>query len=197
MQVIRHGSRFARAASMSIKAAAAEGGPVAAARRKALGQWHAARREGPAAGKAADIVGVPRATLFSWDKLRRENRLEPRSRRPRCLRRADWPKSLVRTVREIRQDQPMWGKAKIAAAIRREWGGRKAPSESTVGRIFAHLVRAGDIAPVPALRGKAPRAVRSRMLDAGPKSAGRRQGVLGYLPPGRNEGSKSMPIHIA
>ena len=122
MQAFRHGSRFARAASMSIKAEAAEGGPAAAA-----------RREGLTARKAAEVVGVPKSTLFGWDKLRRENRLEPRSRRPRRVRRADWPESLVRTAEEIRQDQPIWGKAKIAAAIRWEWSGRKTPARVPSG----------------------------------------------------------------
>lgn len=82
MRAARDGSPFARAALMSIKAEAAEGGPVAAARRRALNHWHSARREGLTAQKAADVVGIPRSTLFSWEKLRRQNRLEPQSRRP-------------------------------------------------------------------------------------------------------------------
>ena len=55
-----------------------------------LDRWHLARREGPAAGKAADVVGVPRSTLLKRDRLRRQGRLEPRSRRPRRLRWTAW-----------------------------------------------------------------------------------------------------------
>ena len=174
MQVFRLKGRFASAAAVAARAEAAEGGAEAAFRRDVLDRWHAARRAGLAAGKAAEVVGVPRSTLFSWEDLRKRNRLEPRSRRPRRLRRADWPESLVRTVKEIRQDQPMWGKAKIAAAVRREWSGRKAPSASTVGRILKQLMRAGDIVPVPALRGKVPRDARSRRPWARRKPAGLR-----------------------
>lgn len=66
---------------MSIKAAV-EGGPAIATKRRALNQWHAARRDGLTAQKAADLVGIPKSTLFGWEKLRRQNRLEPQSRRP-------------------------------------------------------------------------------------------------------------------
>ena len=65
------------------------------------------KAEAAEGGSAADMVGVPKSTLFSWGKLRRENRLEPRFRRPRRVRRVNWPKSLVRKVKEVRRDQPM------------------------------------------------------------------------------------------
>ena len=159
MQVFGHGRRFARAASAAIRAEAAEGGKGAAFRRGILDRWHLARREGLTAGKAAEVVGVPRSTLFNWDRLRRQGRLEPRSRRPRRLRRNAWSAKLAEAVREARLDQPMWGKAKIAVAIRREG---LAASESTVGRVLAHLVSRGSVEPVPALRRKAPRAARSQ-----------------------------------
>jgi putative transposase len=48
-----------------------------------------------------------------------------------------------------RADNPMWGKRKIAVLMRRE--GFLA-SDSTVGRILAHLVARGAIVPVPVLR---------------------------------------------
>ena len=53
MQVFSHGRRFARAASAAIRAEAAEG------------------------GEAAEVVGIPRSTLFNWDRLRWQGRLEP------------------------------------------------------------------------------------------------------------------------
>ena len=83
MQVFSHGRRFARAATAAVRAEAAEGGEAAVFRRGILDRWHLARREGLTAGKAAEVVGVPRSTLFNWDRLRRQGRLEPRSRRPR------------------------------------------------------------------------------------------------------------------
>ncbi len=50
--------------------------PRPPARRKALTLWHAARCQSSAAQKAAEVVGVPGSTHFSWVKLR-QNRLEP------------------------------------------------------------------------------------------------------------------------
>ena len=67
MQAIGHGRRFARAASAAIRSEAAEGGAVSACRGGILDRWHLARREGLPAGKAAEVVGVPRSTLFNWD----------------------------------------------------------------------------------------------------------------------------------
>ena len=166
MQAIGHGRRFARAASAAIRSEAAEGGEVAACRRDILDRWHLARREGVSAGKAAEVVGVPRSTLFNWDRLRQQGRLEPRSRRPWRLRRTAWSAELVKAVIEVRREQPMWGKAKIAVAVRSELPEGKAASESTVGRILAHLMRQGTVKPVPALRRKAPRAARSQLAWA-------------------------------
>ena len=162
MQVFGHGRRFARAASAAIRSEAAEGGEVAAYRRDILDRWHLARREGVSAGKAAEVVGIPRSTLFNWDRLRRQGRLEPRSRRPWRLRRTAWSAELVKAVIEARREQPMWGKAKIAVVVRSELPEGKAASESTVGRILTHLMRQGTVKPVPALRRKAPRAARSQ-----------------------------------
>ena len=88
MPAIGRGRRFARAASATTEAA--EGGKVAAFRRGILDRWHLARCEGPAAGKAAEVVGIPRSTLFNWDRLRRQGRFESRSRRPRHLQRNAW-----------------------------------------------------------------------------------------------------------
>ena len=83
MQAISRGRRFARAE-------AAEGGETAAFRRGILDRWHLAMRDGIAAGRAAEVVGVPRSTLFNRDQLRRQGRVESRSRRPRHLRRNAW-----------------------------------------------------------------------------------------------------------
>ena len=100
MQAISRGRRFARAASAAIEAA--EGGEVAAFRRGILDRWHLAMRQGSAAGNAAEVVGVPRSTLFNWDRLQRQGRLEPRFRRPRLLLRKAWSAALVKAVREAR-----------------------------------------------------------------------------------------------
>ena len=94
---------------------------------------------------------------------------------PRCgpraipLRRNAWSAKLAEAVQEARLGQPMWGKAKIAVATRREL---QAVGESTIGRVLAHLVRQGSVEPVPALRRNAPRAVRSQRKWARRRPAG-------------------------
>jgi hypothetical protein len=94
--------------------------------------------------RAANAVGVTRATLYRWAK-----RPEPLSRRPHRPRGPAWPGALARAVEDLRNDNPMWGKRKIAVLLRREGF---SCSVSTVGRILARLVARGAVVPVPVLR---------------------------------------------
>ena len=101
-------------------------------------------RNGLTAGQAAAAVGVPRATLYRWEK-----QPAPKSRRPHRLRCPGWSPALVEAVEQLRLDNPMWGKRKLAVLVRREGF---TVSTSTVGRILGRLVRRGAITPVPTLR---------------------------------------------
>ena len=116
----------------------------AARRRDAVARWRRACADGLTVDQAAAAVGVPRATLYRWEKDAR-----PKSRRPHRVRGKSWSPALARAVEAARADNPMWGKRKIAVLMRRE--GFLA-SDSTVGRILAHLVARGAIVPVPVLR---------------------------------------------
>ena len=109
---------------------------------------------GLSAEKAAQAVGVPRSTLYRW-----ERRPEPGSRRPHRLRQAGWSPALVEAVEAMRRDYPMWGKAKLAVILRREG---HTVSESTAGRILQMLVARGRVLPVPYLRRRSPGALRRR-----------------------------------
>jgi len=99
---------------------------------------------GLSAETAAHAVGVARPTLYRWEKAP-----EPKSRRPKGLRRPKWPPALVEPVEALRADNPMWGKRKIAKLLEREG---LATSVSTVGRILGRLVARGAVIPVPILR---------------------------------------------
>lgn len=57
----------------------------------------------------------------------------------------------MQAVEELRGDNPMWGKRKLAWLIRREG---VAVSISTIGRILTSLMRRGLVMPVPTLRRK-------------------------------------------
>lgn len=119
---------------------------AAAIRRDMLARWRQAMARGLSAADAAEAVGVPRATLYRWEK-----QPERRSRRPHRLRQPAWSPALVQAVEQLRLDNPMWGKRKIAVLLRREGF---AASISTVGRILAKLVARGAIVAVPTLRRK-------------------------------------------
>jgi len=116
----------------------------AARRRDACARWTKARANGLSAKSAAEVVGVPLATLYRWKK-----QAQPLSRRPKRPRKATWSSELVQAVEALRLDEPMWGRAKIAVKLRDQ--GFKT-SEATVGRIIAHLVKRGVVEPVPTIR---------------------------------------------
>lgn len=118
--------------------------PIAADRRDAVQRFERARRDGLSAERAARAVGVSRASLHRWSR-----RLEPKSRRPHRLRRKTWSSELMRAVERLRQDFPMWGRAKIGPLVRAEG---LVASDATVGRIIAALVARGVVQPVPTLR---------------------------------------------
>jgi transposase InsO family protein len=102
--------------------------------------------QGLTAQEAARIVGVPRSTLYRWEKTP-----EPKSRRPHRRREPNWSAALVRAVEALRADNPMWGKRKLTVLLLRDGF---AVSVSTVGRILKHLMQRGVVTPVPRLRRK-------------------------------------------
>ena len=156
MQTIGLPRHVTRGAALAARPCAKEHGD-AAHRRDILKRWHRARDNGLSAAAAADAVGVSRATLYRWRKLRDRGRLAPQSRRPHHLRRPAWAPALVKAVREARADYPTWGKAKLTVVLRRQ-GYRG--SRSTIGRILKRLVENGAVSPVPALRRNRPHAKR-------------------------------------
>jgi len=156
-QIIRNGcgaSRLLAAKTPNIEAAR---------RRDAVARWRRAMVDGLTAEQAAQAVGEPRSTLYRWEKAP-----EPRSRRPKRVRQAQWPLALIEAVSAIRADNPMWGKRKIAALLKRE--GQRV-SVSKVGRILRRLMDRGAVVPAPILR-RRPGGRRFR-FDAGQRYAKR------------------------
>ena len=123
---------------------AAKTSPIAAARRDALRRFEQARRDGLSAEQAAAAVGVARANLHRWSR-----RLEPRSRRPLRVRPKTWTSALMRATQALRDDFPMWGKAKLGPLLRDQGF---IVSDATVGRILQALMERGLVQPVPRLR---------------------------------------------
>ena len=144
MQVFGLPRHVIRAGCVASRIAAKPASSAAAIRRDVIERWQGLRKRGLSAADAARGVGVSRATLYRW--LRR---IEPKSRRPRQLRKPNWPPALVKAVEHLRADNPMWGKRKLAVLMRREG---IAVSTSTVGRILRRLMDQGVVTRVPTLR---------------------------------------------
>ena len=116
----------------------------AARRRDAVARWRRAVADGLTTEQAAKAVGHSRAALYRWEVAP-----DPKSRCPHQPRQPTWTPALAQAVAELRADNPMWGKRKIAALLRRDG---VAASISTVGRILRKLMDRGVVIPVPTLR---------------------------------------------
>jgi hypothetical protein len=146
MQVFGLPRHVSRTGALASRIAATASSKEAAMRRELVCRWRQAMREGLTAAQAAQAVGASRASLFRWEK-----QPQPKSRRPHRLRRPTWPPALVQAVEELRADNPMWGKRKLAWLLRREG---VVVSISTIGRILKSLMDRGVVTPVPTLRRK-------------------------------------------
>ena len=146
MQVFGLPRHVIRTGSLASRIAAKSSSNEAAMRRELVCRWRQAMREGLTAAQAAQAVGASRASLFRWEK-----EPQPKSRRPHCLRRPAWSPALLQGVEELRADNPMWGKRKLAWLLKREG---VAVSISTIGRILRSLMQRGVVTPVPTLRRK-------------------------------------------
>ena len=146
MQVFGLPRHVIRAGALASRIAAKSSSHEAVLHLDAVARWRRARAAGLSADDAAKAVGVSRATLYRWSA-----RPEPLSRRPCRVRKPQWTPALAQAVEELRADNPMWGKRKLAWLLRREG---LAVSTSTVGRILARLMARGVVIRVPALRRK-------------------------------------------
>jgi transposase InsO family protein len=114
-----------------------------------LKSWQRLRAEGYGAQKAADILRVPRSTLYRWQQ-RVETKgligLEDGDRRPKLVRRPQWSPDLAEAVLKLREAHPGMGKEKIWKILARD---RMYTSVSTVGRILKRLKARGVLREPP------------------------------------------------
>jgi putative transposase len=89
--------------------------------------------------EASQAMGIPKATLYRWEKRLGEEGLkgmEEKSRRPKRTRKPTWSPELSQAVLGLREQYPRWGKDKLVVLLRREgWQ----VSTSMVGRIISDL----------------------------------------------------------
>jgi putative transposase len=114
-----------------------------------LKAWQRLRAEGYSAQKAADLLRLPRSTLYRWQQ-RVDQRgligLEDGDRRPRLVRRPQWSPELAEAVLALREAHPGMGKEKIWKILARD---RMHTSISTVGRILKRLKARGALREPP------------------------------------------------
>jgi transposase len=107
------------------------------------------REDGYSAEKAAEILRLPRSTLYRWQKRVQERGLiglEDGDRRPKRVRRPQWSPELAEAVLRLREAHPGMGKEKLWVLLGREGIGT---SVSTVGRILKRLKARGVLIEPP------------------------------------------------
>lgn len=141
-------------------------GPEANQRLRIVEGFERLRRRGISGEEAAEVLGPSRSTIYRWkQRLARSGPrgLEPRSRRPRTVRRPAWTPALVARIEALRRQFPAWGKESLTPLLGAEGF---AVSEATVGRILRHLMDRGVILPVRTRRQNYRRARRMRRFYA-------------------------------
>jgi putative transposase len=114
-----------------------------------LKAWQRLRVDGYSAQKAADILRVPRSTLYRWGKrveVQGLIGLEDGDRRPKQVRRPQWSPELAEGVLKLREAHPGMGKEKLWKLLNREG---IYTSVSTVGRILKRLKARGVLREPP------------------------------------------------
>lgn len=118
--------------------------PAALKRWDALERFEQALSMSLSSCEAAQIVGIPKATLYRWRARKSKNlqSLVPLSRRPKRYRKSKIPDTFKKRILELRREHPTWGKRKIAWLLRQEGTCAK---ESTVGRVITEFIKRGSI----------------------------------------------------
>jgi len=143
--------------------------PEVQQRLDALRRWKQARRMGLSSQQAAEVVGVPRSTLYRWDERLRNGgpaALANESRRPHKLRSSRLiDAQLLGLLRALYEQFPGYGKAKLHALLCHPQRLRRlpgplpslaeriealptVPSQSTIGRALAKLRARGQLQPL-------------------------------------------------
>ena len=114
-----------------------------------LKTWQRLRAEGFSGQKAAEILRLPRSTLYRWQERLKEqglSGLEDGDRRPKQVRRPQWSPELVEAVLRLREAYPWLGKEKLWKMLGREG---IQTSASTIGRLLNYLKRRGVLREPP------------------------------------------------
>ncbi len=107
------------------------------------------KAEGCGQETALKVLGLSKSRYYRWKKAYAKEGLaglENKSKRPNKARSACWSNDLELLVLSLRRENPMWGKTKIHAVLKRDYCIKS--SESTIGRIISKYIKQGRIQPV-------------------------------------------------
>ena len=85
--------------------------------------WQVLRKQGLSGAAASQAMGLPRSTLYRWQRSLKDHGpqgLEARSRRPKRRRQPTWSPELANAVLELREQYPRWGKDKLVVLLRQQ-----------------------------------------------------------------------------
>ena len=109
--------------------------------------WQNLKKHNVPESDIARITGISRSTFYRWKQGIETYGIKGfhiKSRKPKTLRTSKIPQTTINQILSIRQENPTYGKAKIAVILRRDFG--IILSESSVGRILKKLILKGKIA---------------------------------------------------
>ena len=111
-----------------------------------LQQWERLKSKQLSDVEISQLLGISRATYYRHKRLLNRyglQALERRSRRPKRIRQSQISASTRQRILMIRQANPTYGKLKINRILLRDYG--IVLSDSSVGRVLSHWMKAGKI----------------------------------------------------
>ncbi len=118
-------------------------------RKELLENYAKLRSEGCSQETALKVLCISKSQYYRWRNAYKRHGLgglEDRSKRPNKIRTPSWSNDLELLVLSLRRKNPMWGKTKIHAVLKRDHSIKT--SESTIGRIITKYIKQGKIQPV-------------------------------------------------
>lgn len=92
-----------------------------------------------------EAFSVSRSTLFAWQKVQRQGgsleALNPKSRKPKNVRKRIWPEAITDEIKRLRTEHPNLGKDKIQPLLKRFAEKRKLPCPgiATIGNLVKDM----------------------------------------------------------
>jgi putative transposase len=112
-------------------------------------RWEKLRESGVKVNLIQEILGISRSTYYRYKK--KVLRLSPiQNRRPKRLRQSRISPAVIERIRDLRREDPTYGKQKIHLILKRDHG--ILLSESSVGRVLSKLKQAGKIPINPSVK---------------------------------------------